>query len=138
MIVMKNAIKNFGASVIAISMLLASSTAAIANNEKNKVTSSIELAYVGKLEHGPVYQLNIVNAENDEYYISFSDDAGNILYSANTKSDVFSQRFMINVEEVGDQPLTVTISSRKTNKTQVYTIKRSQNLVEENVVKRIK
>jgi len=109
-----------------------------ANNEKNKDTSPVEFKYIGKLEQHPVYQLNISNADNDEYYISFSDQSGNVLYSSNTKSGPFSQRFMINADEIGNEILTVTITSRKTNKSQVYTIKRHQNVVEENIVTRVK
>lgn len=135
---MKNAIKNFSTSVIAILIVLASATTASANKEKDKEASAIEFRYIGKLEQHPVYQLNINNAENDEYSISFSDQSGNILYSNNTKSGPFSQRFMINVDEVGSEILTVTITSRKTNKSEVYTIKRHQNVVEENVITRVK
>lgn len=134
---MKNAIRNFSTSVIAALAMFGSVSTAQANNEKNKEVTSIEFRYVGKLEQHPVYQLDIVNAESDEYFVSFADQSGNVLYSGSLKNSN-SQRFMINVDEVGDEPLTVTITSRKSNKAQVYTVKRSQNVIEENVVKRVK
>lgn len=135
---MKNVIKHFSTSVIAILIVLATATSASANNDKNKEASAIEFRFIGKMEQHPVYQLNINNVDNDEYYISFTDQSGNVLHSSNTRSGAFSQRFMINVDEVGSEVLTVTITSRKTNKSQVYTIKRNQNVVEENVVTRVK
>lgn len=138
---MKNAIRHFSTSVIAMLTVLVSFTTARANNEKNNVntaeTTSIEFKYVGKLEQHPVYQLSISNAQNEEYIVSFKDQSGNVLYSGSLKN-TSTQRFMINVDEVGDEPLTLTVTSRKTNKQQVYTVKRSQNLVEENIVQRIK
>lgn len=142
MIVMKNAIRHFSTSVIAILAVLVSFTTARANNdsghnERNPELTSIEFKYVGKLEQHPVYELSIINAENVEHFVSFTDQSGNILYSGSLKNSN-SQRFMINADEVGDERLTVTVTSRKTNKSQVYTVKRNQNLVEENVVKRIK
>lgn len=125
---MKNALKNFSASVIAIFLLVGT---AVAND---KQTSPVEFRYVGNVERHPVYQLNINGQDSEEYYISFSDQAGNVLYSSNTKGG----KFMINVDEVGNEVITVTISSRRGNKQHVYTIKRSQNVVEENVITRIK
>ena len=127
---MKNVIKRFSASVIAIFLLVGTVNA---NNGPG-----VEFRYIGNMEKHPVYQLNINNADNEEYYISFSDQSGNVLYSGNTKGGSFNQRFLINIEEVGNETLTVTISSRKNNKQHVYTIKRNQNLVEENVVTRVK
>lgn len=138
---MKNAIRNFSTSAIAMLTILASFTTARANNEKNNgkntEATSIEFKYVGKLEQHPVYQLSISNAENEEYFVSFKDQSGNVLYSGSLKN-TNSQRFMINVDEVGDEPLTLTVTSRKTNKQQVYSVKRSQSTVEENVVQRIR
>ena len=138
---MKNAIRHFSTAVIAMFTILVSVTTARANNEKNKGSnaeaSSIEFRYVGKLQHHPVYQLSISNAENEDYFVSFRDQSGNVLYSGSLKN-TNSQRFMINADEVGDEPLTLTVTARKSNKSQVYTVKRNQNVVEENVVERIK
>ena len=135
---MKNVIRKFSASVIAILFFMGTAVPASANNDKNKEAAPVEFRYIGNMEKHPVYQLNINNADNEEYYISFSDQSGNVLYSGNTKGGSFNQRFLINIEEVGNETLTVTISSRKNNKQHVYTIKRNQILVEENVVTRVR
>jgi hypothetical protein len=135
---MKNVIKNFSASVIAILLLMGTAMPAGANNDKNKEIPAVEFRYIGNLEKHPMYQLAINNPGSEEYFISFSDQSGNVLYSGTTRGGSFHQRFLINIDEVGNETLTVTISSRKNNKSHVYTIKRSQNLVEENVVTRIK
>jgi hypothetical protein len=137
---MKTTIKN-SRNILFASFMLLGSVSAFANNDKNnndktKDTAPVEFRFVGSVQQQPVYQLDINHA--DEYYISFSDGFGTILYSGTIKSGTSSQRFMINAEEVGDEALTVTISSKKSNVSQVYTIKRSQSLVEENVIKRIK
>lgn len=137
---MKNTISN-SRNFLFASFLLFGSVAAFANNDKNnndktKDTAPVEFRFIGNVEQQPVYQLDINNA--DEYYISFSDGSGTILYAGTIKSGTQSQRFMINAEEVGYEALTVTISSKKSNVSQVYTIKRSQSLVEENVIRRVR
>jgi hypothetical protein len=139
---MKNAIRHFSTSVIAMLTLLVSFTTARGNEKNNgsgksSEPTSIEFKYVGKLEQHPVYQLSISNADSEDYFVSFRDDEGNVLYAGSFKN-TNSQRFMINVDEVGDAPLTLTVTSRKTNKSQVYSVKRSQNVVEENTVQRIR
>ncbi|HEY0679888.1 MAG TPA: hypothetical protein VGD17_16505 [Chitinophagaceae bacterium] len=135
---MKNAIKHFGTLAVILSLVLASSTASIANNDKIKDSSPIEFRFIGKIEQQPVYQLNIHNADGDEFTVSFTDRSGTVLYSGVTKSEVLTQRFLINAEEVGDEVLTVSIVSRKSGKSYIYTIKRSQSIVEENIVQRVK
>jgi hypothetical protein len=115
--------------------IITASAASMANNDKNQEAAAVEFRFVGNIHNQPVYQLNINKAISDEYSVSFSDSYGTVLYSGNIKS---SQKFMINTTEVGDQTLTVTITSRKTNQSHVYTIGRSQTIVEENVVKKIK
>lgn len=137
---MKTTIKN-SRNILFASFMLLGSVAAFANNDKNKNdktkdTAPVEFRFVGSVQQQPVYQLDINNS--DDYYISFSDGFGTVLYAGSIKSGIGSQRFMINADEVGDEALTVTISSKKSNYSQVYTIKRSQNLVEENVIKRIR
>jgi hypothetical protein len=137
---MKTTIKN-SRNILFASFMLLGSVSAFANNDKNntdktKDSAPVEFRFIGSVQQQPVYQLDINNA--DDYYISFSDGFGTILYAGSIKSGVSSQRFMINAEEVGDEALTVTISSKKSNVSQVYTIKRSQSMVEENVIKRIR
>lgn len=137
---MKTTINN-SRNILFASFMLLGSVGAFANNdknknEKNKDVTPVEFRFIGSVQQQPVYQLDINHT--DDYYISFSDGFGTILYSGSVKSGVPSQRFMINADEVGDEALTVTISSKKSNYSQVYTIKRSQSLVEENVIKRIK
>ncbi|HYE56414.1 MAG TPA: hypothetical protein VD996_16305 [Chitinophagaceae bacterium] len=131
---MKNAI-TFARSFAIAALIITASTATSFANDRNKEESAVELRFVGNLHNQPVYQLDINKANADEYFISFSDSYGTVLYSGNIKQ---SQKFMINTSEVGDQQLTVTITSRRTNQSLVYTIGRSHTVVEENVVKRVK
>jgi hypothetical protein len=132
---MKTAITFARNIAITALIIIATSATSIANNDKNKEVAAVELRFVGNLNNQPVYQLDINKSTGDEYTISFSDSYGTVLYAGNIKT---SQKFMINTTEVGDQQLTVTVTSRKTNQSHVYTIGRSQTIIEENVVKRVK
>ena len=134
---MKTGIRNYKTMSIALLVALSLSTFTMANDEnKNKGVPPIEFKYVGKIEGQPVFQLNLNNSEGEDFVISFRDNLGNVLYSNNVKSN-FSQNFMINSEEVGDDILTVEVRSKKTRKTEVYTIKRNQTIVDETVVAKI-
>lgn len=132
---MKTAITILRNSVITALIIIATSAASFANNDKNKEVSAVEFRFVGHLQNQPVYQLDISKSTGEEFVISFSDSYGTVLYSSNIKN---SQKFMINTTEVGDQLITVTITSKKSNQAHVYTIGRSQTIVEENVVTKIK
>jgi hypothetical protein len=135
---MKTTITKTRAIAFALLVIISSSFTTFANNDKSKEIPAVAFRFIGSVEAQPVYQLDISQADGEEYFISFSDSFGTVLYSGSIKNGSTSQRFMINSDEVGSETLTVTITARKANKSQVYTIKRSQNLVEENVIKRIK
>lgn len=132
---MKNTITIVRNFAIAALIIMTATATSFANNDKNKEVTAAELRFIGNVDNQPVYQLDISKQAGDEYFVTFSDSFGTLLYSGSVRS---SQKFMINTAEVGDQQLTVTVTSRKNNQSQVYTIGRSQTVVEENVVKRVR
>jgi hypothetical protein len=136
---MKSTIKNLGMTLIAVvALTLAFANTTLANGEKNPNTSSIELKFIGKYENQPVFQLNLNNAQEDEFTITFRDDYGNVLYSAKVKGSNISKKFMLNTEEIGDNALSVEVKAKKNDKSEVYQINRVSNLIEETTVNKIK
>jgi len=136
---MKSTIKNLGMTLIAVvALTLAFANTTLANGEKNPNTSSIELKFIGKYENQPVFQLNLNNAQEDEFTITFRDDYGNVLYAAKVKGSNISKKFMLNTEEIGDNALSVEVKAKKNDKSDVYQINRVSNLVEETTVNKIK
>lgn len=127
--------KNIAILLIAV---VALSTTTLANGEKTPATSTIELKFIGHYENQPLFQLNLNNATEDEYAITFRDEFGNVLYAAKVKGSNISKKFMLNIEEIGDNVLNVEVRSKKNDKSEVYQINRNRSLVEETVVNKVK
>ena len=136
---MKSMMRNYGIVAIAlVAFTLAFSTTTLANNEKEKSATAIELKFIGHYENQPVFQLNLNNKEEDEYTITFRDDFGNVLYSTKVKGTSISKKFMLNTEEIGDNVLNVEVKAKKNSQAEVYKINRNRSYVEETVVSKIK
>ena len=99
--------------------------------------SGTELKFIGSAEHGSLFQLNLNNTETDTYTISINDVYGNQLYSDRVKGINISKRFRLDSDELGDETLRVSVRSAKSNKVEVYEIKRSSRIVEEATVSRL-
>ena len=135
---MKKAMKNYGLMIITlITLSLVFSTITLANDE-GKTKNITELRFIGNMENQPVFQLNLNNTEDDEFVVTFRDDAGNVLYSDKFKGAGITRKFMLKSEEFGDSALNVVVKSKKNNTTEVYTINRSHTYVEETVVNKLK
>ncbi|WP_276485030.1 hypothetical protein [Paraflavitalea pollutisoli] len=132
-------LRNYGMMAIAlVAFTVAFTNTTLANNEKEKVAAAIELKFIGHYENQPVFQLNLTNKEEDEFTITFRDDFGNVLYSTKVKGTTISKKFMLNVEEIGDNVLNVEVRSKKNAQSEVYKINRNRSYVEETVVSKIK
>ena len=106
-------------------------------NEWSPEKSGTELKFIGSAEHGSLFQLNLNNTETDTYTISINDVYGNQLYSDRVKGINISKRFRLDSDELGDETLRVSVRSAKSNKVEVYEIKRSSRIVEEATVSRL-
>lgn len=122
---------------IALSALMSLATVTKANDEtkQDKSGSKIEFKYLGTRNHQSLFQLQINIPQGEEYIIYFRDNQGYVLYSTVLKDNVI-QKYAIDTEEV-DGTVTVEVRSRKTKKSETFTIKRSQTLLDETVVARI-
>lgn len=134
---MKKAMRNYGVFAMALlALTFAFSTVTLANDEdkNNHVT---ELKFIGNMENNPVFQLNLTNAIEDEFIITFRDEYGNIIYTDKFKGANLTKKFLLKSEDLGDANLNVIVRSKK-GTTEVYTINRSHSYVEETVVNKVK
>lgn len=136
---MKKAMRNYyGLMMFAlIALTLGFSTITLANDE-GKAKNITDLKFIGNMENQPVFQLSLNNTEDDEFTVTFRDEAGNVLYNDKFKGANLSKKFMLKSEEFGDSALNVVVKSKKYNTTDVYTINRSHTYVEETVVNKLK
>jgi len=131
--------KNYKTLAIALfaALTVASTSNVMANNGDVKAKSGIDLKFIGNVESQPVFQLNVNNTEEDEYVVTFRDEQNNVLYSGKLKGINITKNFQLSTDEVGDNTMSVEVRSRKTNKSEVYKINRTQSFTEEIVVNKI-
>ena len=131
--------KNYKTLAIALfaALTVASTSNVMANNGDVKAKSGIDLKFIGNVESQPVFQLNVNNTEEDEYVVTFRDEQNNVLYSGKLKGINITKNFQLSTEEVGDNTMSVEVRSRKTSKSEVYKINRTQSFTEEIVVNKI-
>jgi len=80
--------------------------------------------------------LSLNNPDADEYTIRFRDNYGYVFYSTNAKGN-FTQRYVVNIDEMNGNTVVVEVVSKKTKKSQTFTIDRHQTFVDETVVAKL-
>ena len=124
--------KTYKTTAIALFALLTIvSTDNVMANESKKSANGIELRYVGNNENQPVFQLNVNNADEDEFLVTFRDEQNNVLYSGKLKGVNISKNFQLDTDTIGDNVMSVEVKSRKSNKSEVYKINRTHSFTED-------
>ena len=127
--------------LLAIAFLTIFSIGATASVKANSTdpTIPVELKLVGSIKNQPLFQLNFTGtAEDNDFTIVIRDESGNSYYRENIKGEVFSKKFLINTDEMTDGGLYFEITSRKTNKTVVYSINNNRRVIDEVVINEVK
>jgi hypothetical protein len=135
---MKSVMKN--SKVLATALFAAftlSSSGSLLAKEDLKPSSAIDLKFLGSVQQKPVFQLNINNTSNDEFIVTFRDEQSNVLYSTRLKGSNITKNFQLSDEEGNGGAMSVEVKSKKTNKSEVYTINKTQTVTEEVVVNKL-
>ena len=135
---MKTESRNLGKlAIVALAFTLAFSTPTLANGGDKDNNPGTEFKFIGNVENQPVFELNLGN-EEDEYTVTFRDEASNILFTDKFKGANLIKKFLLKSEDLGDTTLNVTVRSKKNNTTAVYVINKNLSYVEETVVNKVK
>jgi hypothetical protein len=105
--------------------------------DEDKKPSTIELKMISNANEAPVFQLDLNNKEVEEFYVTIKDNFGNTLYSDKIKGSNISKKFKLNPDGMSDESIRVEVRSKKTNKSEVYTINRSAKYIQETVVSKL-
>ncbi len=113
-------------------MLTAFSQVIAKATDDSITTLPVELKLVGTIDDNPLLQLNFYgsNGEN-EFSISITDEAGILLYSGKAKGEVFSKKFLLNTDDLGDAVLRFVITGKKSRKTAVYQVSSQRRVIEQ-------
>ena len=131
---MKNVTKNLSIVALLVAFTLATTASFASTKPENPATAStIELKFIGKHENQPIFELNLANAEADEFTIIIRDEYGNLLYNGKAKGTNITRKFMLN-DEIGDTNLFVEVRAKKNSKTETYKISKSYSYTDEPVI----
>ncbi|HTE27142.1 hypothetical protein [Flavitalea sp.] len=121
----------------ALSLFFVLSLNLTASATDEKKPSSIEVKLISSVDEAPVFQLDLNNKEVEEFYITIKDNLGNTLYADKVKGSYISKKFKLNPDGMIDENIRIEVKSKKTNKSEVYTINRSSKYVSETVVNKL-
>jgi len=105
--------------------------------DEDKKPSSIEIKMISAVDESPVFQLDVNNKEVEEFYVTIKDSYGNTLYADKVKGSRISRKFKLNPDGMTDESIRIEVKSKKTNKSEIYTINRSSKYVQETVVSKL-
>ena len=121
----------------ALSLFFVLSLNLTASATDEKTPSSIVVKMISAADEAPVFQLDLNNKEAEEFYVTIKDNFGNTLYADKVKGSNISKKFKLNPEGMTDETIRIEVKSKKTNKSEVYTINRSSKYVSETVVNKL-
>lgn len=133
---MKTTIKQLRVAAIALFIFLAAGVvnAAKANGIAKK---QMLVEYVGKMENLPVFQLTFDNVDEDEFNITIKDTDQKVLHSETVKGRNVSRKYGFDVDAEDLGKMSIVITSKTTNQSQVYRINNSRYEVENVTVARL-
>lgn len=136
---MKTNIRNFRTlgTALSLAFTFAFSTVGMAN-EGGDDKPKVEFKFIGKVQDLPVYQLDLLNAEDDEFTITIRDRSGSILYFDRLKGQNISRKFQFSPEGLEDDVLRIEVKSKSNSKADVYEINKVAHYIQENVVTKLK
>jgi hypothetical protein len=121
----------------ALSLFFVLSLNLTASATDEKTPSSIVVKMISAADEAPVFQLDLNNKESEEFYVTIKDNFGNTLYADKVKGSNISKKFKLNTEGMTDETIRIEVKSKKTNKSEVYTINRSSKYISETVVNKL-
>jgi len=121
----------------ALSLFFVLSLNLTASATDEKTPSSIVVKMISSVDETPVFQLDLNNKEVEEFYVTIKDNFGNTLYADKVKGSNISKKFKLNPDGMIDETIRIEVKSKKTNKSEVYTINRSSKYVSETVVNKL-
>jgi ribosomal protein S13 len=108
--------------MMAIALMAISSMGFSQAQTLSKAVGVTELKYIGKMEGFPVFELDVNNEEEGEYYVTISDKHNEVLYSARLKGTSLSKKYRLDLNEDDLKNVRFEVTSRKTNENVAYEV----------------
>lgn len=98
--------------------------------KKQQDTIFVELKFKGNRNNQPVFELVFSNPEISLYRVTIRDYNGMIWYQDKLKGSNFSRTYVLNTLELGNVPMEVEVTGKRTDKKVVYKVSWNSKTVE--------
>jgi hypothetical protein len=123
--------KSILAMAFMASSLASSATGKIEDSLKIKSDTPVEFKYVGKMDDQPLFQLNLNNADVNEYIITLRDENGTTIYDEKITGKDVSRKYMLNLNEIDASEIRIQVKNKTDNSVSNFTVKRNFSLIDE-------
>jgi hypothetical protein len=135
---MKKIFSNNRLIAIALLTVFSLSAGSVKASDKNPQVP-VELKYSGFVKNLPVFELSFNgNADQNNFTIVISDEMGNSLYRENIKGEIFTKKFAINADELGDSNLKFEIFCNRTKTSVTFNVNKLTKVVQDYSIVEIK
>jgi len=97
-----------------------------------------EISYVGNINDLPVYRLSLNNKANEIYFVSVTDNDGNVIYNEKVSGAKIVRNYQFDADLYSEYDLTFTISNLKGKTVSVYNVSKSKKVINEVAVNKVK
>lgn len=97
-----------------------------------------EISYVGNVNDLPVYRLSLNNKANEVYFVSVTDNDGNVIYNEKVSGSKIVRNYQFDADLYSEYDLTFTISNLKGKTVSAYNVSKSKKVVNEVAVNKVK
>jgi hypothetical protein len=134
---MKTMINTRLIAVALVALFTVAFTAPASATEEKKVIP-VELKFIGNVQNQPLFHMTFNSTEESEYTIIVRDEYANVLYRETVKGGVFTKKFLLNTEELGDAELKFEVTSKNYEKPVVFEINKQTRFVQDVIVNKVK
>jgi len=111
---MKKVFRNNRVVALALLTLFSVPLFSIAQVNPPGATVQAEMKYIGMMYNSPVFELKMASVQEQESFsVRIKDEYGTVLYQETILAKGFSKKFMINIDEIGNDFVYFEITSKK-------------------------
>ncbi|GAB3425086.1 hypothetical protein [Niabella aquatica] len=108
---------------------------AFAGNDDDK---KAEISYIGNINDLPVYRLSLNNDADQIYFVSVTDNEGTVIYNEKVKGSKIVRNYQFDADLYNEYDLTFTISDTKGKTVSAYNVSKSNKIVNEVAINKVK
>lgn len=104
----------------------------------DKDGNGAEITYVGNLNDLPVYRLSVANTNNNALFVTVTDTEGDVVFQEKITGEKIVRNYQFDSELYNDYNLMFTISDAKGKTVSSYKVTKSNKVINEVAVNKIK